>query len=272
MAIKPPGLQTPSRNSWQKQTLLQGFKLLVFAFENLKLFSIKLYDQTPKTMKNENRTPSRREFIGTFAVGATGLFASLPGLATGNHISAPAGDADAWFKKVKGKHRIIYDASEPHQGFPVAWASIFYKTNNQTGTPDNDMTAVVVLRHNAIGLAMQDRLWEKYKFGEMFEVNDPSTNRPSVVNPYSIARGPMWTSMGIDGINQLIQRGAMFCVCDVALTVYSGMMAEGMKMKPEDIKQEWVDGLLPGIQIVPSGVWAIGRAQENGCAYCYAGG
>ena len=32
------------------------------------------------------------------------------------------------------------------------------------------------------------------------------------------------------------------------------------------------DQLLPGVQIVPSGVWAIGRAQENGCAYCYAGG
>jgi len=28
---------------------------------------------------------------------------------------------------------------------------------------------------------------------------------------------------------------------------------------------------LPGIQPVPSGVWAIGRAQEHGCAYCFAG-
>jgi intracellular sulfur oxidation DsrE/DsrF family protein len=30
-------------------------------------------------------------------------------------------------------------------------------------------------------------------------------------------------------------------------------------------------GLLPGIQIVPSGVWAVGRAQEHGCQYCFAG-
>jgi intracellular sulfur oxidation DsrE/DsrF family protein len=30
--------------------------------------------------------------------------------------------------------------------------------------------------------------------------------------------------------------------------------------------------LLPGVQVVPSGVWAVGRAQEKGCGYCYAGG
>jgi intracellular sulfur oxidation DsrE/DsrF family protein len=64
----------------------------------------------------------------------------------------------------------------------------------------------------------------------------------------------------------------MFCVCDMALTVYSGMFAPNMNMKPEDVKKDWMSGLLPGIQSVPSGVWAISRAQEKGCAYCYAGG
>jgi hypothetical protein len=47
--------------------------------------------------------------------------------------------------------------------------------------------------------------------------------------------------------------------------------AQATNQKPEDVKKEWVAGLLPGIQLVPSGVWAIGRAQEKGCAYCFAG-
>jgi intracellular sulfur oxidation DsrE/DsrF family protein len=47
--------------------------------------------------------------------------------------------------------------------------------------------------------------------------------------------------------------------------------AQAMSLSPEEVKKEWVAGLLPGIQIVPSGVWAIGRAQEKGCAYCFAG-
>jgi intracellular sulfur oxidation DsrE/DsrF family protein len=41
-----------------------------------------------------------------------------------------------------------------------------------------------------------------------------------------------------------------------------------MGLKAADVKQEWLQGLLPGIQPVPSGVWAIGRAHEHGCAYC----
>jgi intracellular sulfur oxidation DsrE/DsrF family protein len=37
------------------------------------------------------------------------------------------------------------------------------------------------------------------------------------------------------------------------------------------VKKDWESGLLPGVTVVPSGVWALGRAQENKCAYCFAG-
>jgi hypothetical protein len=42
-----------------------------------------------------------------------------------------------------------------------------------------------------------------------------------------------------------------------------------MNLKPEDVKADWMKGLLPGIHVVPSGVWALGRAQEHGCGYCF---
>jgi hypothetical protein len=29
--------------------------------------------------------------------------------------------------------------------------------------------------------------------------------------------------------------------------------------------------VIPTIQIVPSGVWAVNRAQKAGCSYCFAG-
>jgi intracellular sulfur oxidation DsrE/DsrF family protein len=50
------------------------------------------------------------------------------------------------------------------------------------------------------------------------------------------------------------------------------MVAKNINQNPEEVKKDWVSGLLPGVQVVPSGVWAVSRAQENGCAYCYAGG
>jgi intracellular sulfur oxidation DsrE/DsrF family protein len=44
-----------------------------------------------------------------------------------------------------------------------------------------------------------------------------------------------------------------------------------MQKDAAEVKKEWIAGLLPGIQVMPSGVWAVGRAQEHGCTYCYAG-
>ena len=224
-------------------------------------------------MKPIEHSPSRREFVGTLTASAATL---LAGIST-DSFATPAdhklvADAEEWFKKVKGKHRIIYDAPEPHAGLPIIWSWAFYQTNNQTGSTDTDLTAMVVLRHNGIPIAMEDRLWEKYKFGEVFKIDDNNTKAPAVRNPYFDPQGADFPLPGIDGVKKLQARGAMFCVCDLALTVYSGFVAKSMNQNPEEVKKDWVSGLLPGVQVVPSGVWAVGRAQEKGCGYCYAGG
>ena len=63
----------------------------------------------------------------------------------------------------------------------------------------------------------------------------------------------------------------MIGVCNVALTVYSGAVAQNMNLDAAQIKQDWIANLFPGIVVVPSGVLAVSRAQEKGCAYCFAG-
>ena len=73
------------------------------------------------------------------------------------------------------------------------------------------------------------------------------------------------------GINELQQSGVQFVVCNAAITVYSAAYAEQNKLNAEEVKKDWESGLLPGVTVVPSGVWALGRAQENKCAYCFAG-
>jgi len=44
-----------------------------------------------------------------------------------------------------------------------------------------------------------------------------------------------------------------------------------MNIDTETVFNDLIAGVLPGIQIVPTGVWALGRAQANGCVYIYAG-
>src|SRR6187549_2111465 len=161
-------------------------------------------------MKPIDYLPSRREFVGTLSASAATLLAGI----TTTSFAAPAdnklvADAEDWFKKVKGKHRIIYDAPEPHEGMPIIWSWAFYQTNNQTGTADTDLTAVVVLRHNGIPLAMEDRLWEKYKFGETFKINDSTTSAPATRNVYYTPTDQMWMANGIQGIKDLQPRGVL---------------------------------------------------------------
>jgi hypothetical protein len=55
------------------------------------------------------------------------------------------------------------------------------------------------------------------------------------------------------------------------MTVYSMHVADLYNMKAEDVKKDWVAGLLPGVVRLPSGVWAVNRAQEAGFTYCFAG-
>ena len=73
------------------------------------------------------------------------------------------------------------------------------------------------------------------------------------------------------GINELQADGVMFCVCGAAMSILTAKMAGQMNLKAEDVLNEWKAALLPDIQVVPSGVWAVGRAQEHGCKYCFVG-
>ena len=181
-------------------------------------------------------------------------------------------DPDAWFDKIKGKHRMVFDVPHPNEVFPFAWPRVFLLTNEATGSPATDCGVVVVLRHDGIAYAFEDRLWAKYKFGEQFKANDPATKSPATRNPFWKPVKGTFKIPGIGevslGINELQDSGVMFCVCEAAITVNSAVVAGKMGLNAADVKKDWMDGLLPGIQPVPSGVWAVGRAQEHHCAYC----
>lgn len=223
-----------------------------------------------------NTSSSRRNFLGTLALGtAAGSLTGFtsPGLANPNDSSKESlHEADKWFEGIKGSHRVVYDGSTPHDGFPIIWNWAFYMTNNETGIADEDMTAMTVLRHSAIPFALEDRLWEKYKLGEVFSIMDKRTKAPSLRNPYFEPKEGDFPFPIIQGIKQLQGRGAMFCVCNLALRVYSGNVAQSQGLDPEEVNKDWLSGVLPGIQVVPSGVWALSRAQKNGCGYIFAGG
>lgn len=227
----------------------------------------------------EKEQSSRRRFLGNLATGAAvvglaSVTAPFQKLHAAGFTNNDLGDAEAVFRNLKGKHRIVFDVPQSNGIFPFVWPRVFLLTNMATGTAEKDINVVVVLRHMGIPYAFQDQLWSKYKLAEFFKVPN-ETNKPITKNPFwKPAKGtyqlPGFGVVDI-GINELQQSGVQFVVCNAALTVYSGVYAQQYKLNAEEVKKDWESNLLPGVTIVPAGVWAVGRAQENKCAYCFAG-
>ncbi len=225
--------------------------------------------------QNQRRNFLKHVATGAAVLGAGNITSPFQSAIAGGLTGTDIGEAEEWFNKINGKHRIVFDASGPNGVFPFAWPRVFLLTNQKTGSPEKDCNVVVILRHTAFAYALQSTVWEKYKLGETFKIDDPKTKNPSIRNPFWQPAQGDFKLPGVGavpiGINELQASGVMFGVCDVALTVYGAAVADGLKMDAGEVKKDFSANLLPGIQVMPSGVWAIGRAQEHGCSYCFAG-
>ena len=219
----------------------------------------------------------RRDFLGMLATGAAaaGIGSIVaPGVSRAGTSTPPQpttnAEFDAWLGKIKGAHKQVYDATEFNHAMPLAWARVFLMSNTAVGVPAGDAMSVVVLRHAAIPLAMATPLWEKYNFGELFQVINDDTKKPHTKNIFSSAPAGTFPIPGMT-IEELMKDGTLFCVCDMAITFYSMQVAAKMGVDAAEVKKEWIAGVMPGITVVPSGVIAVNRAQERGCTYVFAG-
>jgi hypothetical protein len=49
------------------------------------------------------------------------------------------------------------------------------------------------------------------------------------------------------------------------------MLAGNAGVSAAEAGKDWAANVVPGITILPSGVWGVNRAQEAGCTYCTGG-
>jgi hypothetical protein len=202
----------------------------------------------------------RREFFaqagGAMALGLA-AFAATP-----LHAQAPSND---WPGALKGRYRQVVDAYEANSGFPLAFVFTFLMPNDPA-----DTSAVLVLRHGAFPIALNDAMWQKYKIGESFKINDPETKAPAMKNPFYKPKSGV---LPIDdmALDRLLAKGTIVGACNVALTVQSKMLAGTAGVTADAAAKEWATNLIPGVTVIPSGTWGLNRAQAGGCSYCAGG-
>jgi hypothetical protein len=161
----------------------------------------------------------------------------------------------------------VVDAYDVNHGSPLAFAYTFLAPHASPGAA----TAVVVLRHGALPIALNSAMWAKYKVGESLKIIDPETNAPAVKNPFLHPKSGV---LAVDdmAIDRLLEKGTVFGACNVALRIQSKKLASNAGVSADDAASEWAANVVRGITIVPSGTWGVNRAQEAGCTYCAGGG
>src|SRR5687767_11774733 len=221
---------------------------------------------------------TRREFLGKVTAGAAAYSAMPIALAltacAAEGSTQAAGEFDlTWPTKLTGKHKAVFDMAEIESGYGLwrgnAWVG---QVQQYQGAAPTDVSLAIILRHNAISLAMDQAFWDKYGLGKAKSVTHPMTQQPTDKNPVllGVAEG-VPAPFDAAALPAQQQRGVIFLACNLAFTLDCVPRVEAAdKVSKEEATKIAKSHLLPGILLQPSGVFAATRAQEAGAQYVKA--
>jgi hypothetical protein len=149
---------------------------------------------------------------------------------------------------------------------------------DSVGAGPGDVQAVVVLRHAAIPMVLNDAMWAKYQMGRDAKVKDNSTKKWATRNPFlESPPAPQAASTAEpakdssdrprSSLTWLAIHGHVLLGCDLAMRGHAFTIADEIKGDGQAIYEEFKANLIPGVILQPSGVYAAHRAQEAGCTY-----
>jgi hypothetical protein len=220
---------------------------------------------------SESPKSPRRRFLknlagGTAALAAVGSGGALNELVAQQGIPTyppPQGGWDvSWVGKIeKAKYRAVFDCAEIADGVTFTNAMVFMAGNKEVyNAADSDMGLVIVIRHNAITMAVDDAIWERGKLGESLKVNDGDA--PATRNVWIGRKGADGTRSG--PMAGLMARGVTVLCCNLALMRAAGQFARAQNMPVEEARKLYIDNLVPGVIRQTNGIFATTRAQAAG--------
>lgn len=222
-------------------------------------------------MTQEPTTPQdRRGFLAQLGIATAmlaGSAAAVPLPAQHDEVlPTPRGDTwdTSWLDQLaKAQYRVVFDATNISDGYALDTAGVFLSHYHEVhGTSDEQLRAVIVMRQLGTPLALGDAIWDKFALGEELKINDRLTQQPTRRNPFLKASGSSDNSL-----ETLRSRGTILLLCNIAMNNWSSRHAEMTKRPVDEVREEVRANLVPGTIVVPSGIFALIRAQNAGCAY-----
>lgn len=226
---------------------------------------------------------TRRQFLDSLAMGAAvvgasaaipSALAAMPSRLTGEfrHDIAQGAWDTRWPAKLTGRVKTVFDVPEVESGYGVWRASIWARQYEAVlGTPMRELSTALVLRHNAIVLAMQQGFWDKYGIGAVSKATHPLTSEPTGRNPALLgAADGVGAPYDAFALPKFLERGGVALACDLALQDMVAIIAKADGVTEAAAKEQAVRWMAPGVILQPSGVFAVLRAQQEGALYIRA--
>ncbi|HVF40754.1 MAG TPA: hypothetical protein VM939_12720, partial [Gemmatimonadaceae bacterium] len=206
-----------------------------------------------------------RSAIVVTAAGTLGL--GIAGFTRSTTIEMSDQPKDAWLKGINGKHGQVFDTPAPGGGIPLVHVMNYYDTYNKVyGVKDSDIDAVFTFYGGVTLHALKDGMWSKYKLGEFLKING-ADGKPATANPWRSSVEALGLSIPAASIEALQKRGATMLLCNNALGVFSQLVAKANGLEQTVVYNDMKANMLPGVELVPAMVIAIGQAQKKGLTY-----
>jgi hypothetical protein len=150
----------------------------------------------------------------------------------------------SWLDKVTKPHRMAFDHNTTDQDMVFGQAEGWMDgAKDWYGVGDDQLNAVIVLRHVAAEIAVTDEMRQRV--------------------------GPKVT--GTMTLESMVQRGAIVLACNRALTGLGSMLAKKENVAEDEGQRLIRAALRPGVYLVPNGVFGVALAQEAGCGFFRVG-
>ena len=231
----------------------------------------------------------RRSFLRAMSVGGSllgtagllhGCATQAPLLREATHAPPPPASRRttwdmSWVTRLSRPHRVVFDVTKISDGDALWQANTWMQGYaDAEGATDDDLNAVLVFRHGAVAMLLNDEMWGRLDPAAARGSQAPATPAPSAPamkrNPYlGDGSPPPAAGNGMHGrvtIRRLMSRGVIMLACNNALggQAYSLKQKEGIS--EADAQAQVRASVVAGAYIMPNGIFSVARAQEAGCS------
>jgi hypothetical protein len=176
-----------------------------------------------------------------------------------------------WIDRLTGKYRAVFDAPGFADGTAIVRSMLWCDEYKDVyGTTRAAMSAVLVLRHTGIWLALSDAYWKRFKVGKEISLRSPDGGRWAEENPALSTAPGTPAAFSRYTLPQFISEGGIALACDLSLRQAVRSITHADALDDAAAGERAREALVPGVILQPSGVFAALRAQEAGCKYIVA--